>query len=38
MQYTIPTQVAFLDANTGWMSGMRVAPMTGQENLIWRTT
>ncbi len=38
MEFTIPTQIAFLDDNTGWLSGIRVSPAAGQLNLIWRTT
>lgn len=37
-EFTIATQIAFLDDNTGWMSGTRVSLAGGQHNLIWRTT
>lgn len=38
LEFTVPTQLAFLDVNTGWMSGVRFSPAGGERYLIWRTT
>jgi MYXO-CTERM domain-containing protein len=37
MEFTIVSQVAFVDQNAGWMAGARVS-MQGQVNLLWRST
>lgn len=37
MEFTIVSQVAFVDQNAGWMAGSRVS-MQGQVNLLWRST